>query len=185
MDNWTTVLVGKWPDIQGTELYNSTLWRTSRQKISSCIDDIQSVVSRNNFNIHLPPALNIAGLKYTGLHLWMGILFACLDRCMFLPHHSQPHTQTHTHTFGRVGKTSLMNQYVNKKFTNQYKEEGVVGYNSRTFAWCTACTSRLSHLTETCVNEGHHWCWLFDQRSHDRWQARDNAGWSSWQEGSG
>ena len=31
-------------------------------------------------------------------------------------------THTHTHTNAHsVGKTSLMNQYVNKKFTSQYK----------------------------------------------------------------
>lgn len=30
-------------------------------------------------------------------------------------------TITHTHFFFRVGKTSLMNQYVNRKFSNQYK----------------------------------------------------------------
>ena len=38
------------------------------------------------------------------------------------PPHTHPHTHTHTHTHTHsVGKTSLMNQYVNKKFTSQYK----------------------------------------------------------------
>ena len=26
------------------------------------------------------------------------------------------------------------------------------------------------------LKKGHHWCWLFDKRSHDRWQAGDHAG---------
>ena len=42
--------------------------------------------------------------------------------------HTHVHSHTHSHTHVRthmyahsVGKTSLMNQYVNKKFTSQYK----------------------------------------------------------------
>ena len=40
--------------------------------------------------------------------------------------HTHAHTRTHTHSLTNVhacsvGKTSLMNQYVNKKFTSQYK----------------------------------------------------------------
>jgi hypothetical protein len=68
MDNWTTVLWASGQIYKGLN-YIAAHCEEQAAKKSSCIDDIQSVVSRNNFNIHLPPALNIAGLKYTGLHL--------------------------------------------------------------------------------------------------------------------
>ena len=59
----------------------------------------------------------------------MGHMFSTNTHASTHSHmHTHVHSHTHSHTHVRthmyahsVGKTSLMNQYVNKKFTSQYK----------------------------------------------------------------
>ena len=111
------------------------------------------------------------------------------------------------HWHDRVGKTSLMNQYVNKKFTNQYKVPTLKRPNGMLFflrmkGWHAVCLGRKNSSTKKISTEwwflfydmkalrvaslgmhwwthslwGHHWGWLSDERSHDRWQIGHHAG---------
>lgn len=71
------------------------------------------------YHCHCLPVVRLTFL-WTGNDSSMGVLLIVLSSPCPTPPYPAPPTPVLLH-FPRVGKTSLMNQYVNKKFSNQYK----------------------------------------------------------------